>query len=91
MNKRIPYQDLYVYEISGQVSKQIWSVLIFIFQIVESLIRNESFFEKRWVILSGLFVKDGEEIERQLNRRAFQTFLKVQDKSRQTWVGLRTG
>jgi len=60
------------------------------FQIVESLICQRSFFEKRWAILSGLFVKDAEEIEKQLNQRAFQTFLKIQEKNWLTWVGLRT-
>jgi len=56
-------------------------------QVIESLIHQESFFEKRWVLLSGLFVKDAEEIERQLNRRGIQTIQKIQEKVWLTWIG----
>ncbi|OGP89669.1 MAG: hypothetical protein A2156_00450 [Deltaproteobacteria bacterium RBG_16_48_10] len=59
------------------------------FQVIESLIRQASFFEKKWVLLSGLFVKDAEEIERQLNLRALHTFLKIQEKNWLTWAGLK--
>jgi ribosomal protein L11 methyltransferase len=57
-------------------------------QIVESLLTKEAFFRKRWFILSGLFVKDAEEIERRLNQRAIQTFLKIKERNWLTWVGL---
>ncbi len=60
------------------------------FQIVESLICQKSFFEKRWVILSGLFARDAEEIERQLIKTGCQTYLKNREKNWMTWVGLRT-
>jgi ribosomal protein L11 methyltransferase len=56
-------------------------------QVIESLINHKSFFEKPWVLLSGLFVKDAEEIERQLNERGIQTFQKYQEKIWLTWVG----
>ena len=56
-------------------------------QVIESLIHQKYFFEKPWVLLSGLFVKDAEEIERQLNERGIQTFQKYQEKIWLTWVG----
>ncbi len=57
------------------------------FEVIESLVHQESFFEKRWILLSGLFVRDGEEIERQLNEKGIQTFRKFQEKVWLTWVG----
>ena len=39
-------------------------------QAMESLLGKAAFFRKRWFVLSGLFVKDAEEIERRLNQRA---------------------
>jgi ribosomal protein L11 methyltransferase len=61
------------------------------FQVIESLICQEPFFEKRWVILSGLFMKDAGEIVRQLNEKGFQTRLTLQEKCWLTWLGVRTG
>jgi len=61
------------------------------FQVIESLIRQEPFFEKRWVLLSGLFIKDAGEIARQLNEKGFQTLLTLQEKCWLTWLGVRTG
>jgi ribosomal protein L11 methylase PrmA len=60
-------------------------------QVIESLIHQESFFKKRWVILSGLFIKDAGEIVRQLNEKGFQTLLTLQEKCWLTWLGVRTG
>ena len=60
-------------------------------QVIESLIRQGPFFEKRWVILSGLFVKDAGEIVRQLNEKGFQTLLTLQERCWLTWLGVRTG
>lgn len=40
---------------------------------VDVFVRKRGFFEKRWFLLSGLFLKDGEEIERRLNRRSIGT------------------
>ena len=61
------------------------------FQVIETMIRQEPFFEKRWVILSGLFIRDAGEIVRQLNEKGFQTLLTLQEKCWLTWIGVRTG
>jgi len=61
------------------------------FQVIEPLTHQKSFFEKRWVIISGLFVKDAEEIERRLNQTGIQTLQKYQEKIWLTWVGMKTG
>jgi len=61
------------------------------FQVIESLIRQKPFLEKRWFILSGLFVKDMEEVERLLNQKGIQTLQRFQEKKWLTWVGLKTG
>jgi ribosomal protein L11 methyltransferase len=58
------------------------------YQVIEGLIHQESFFAKRWILLSGLFVKDAEEIERQLNRRGIETLQKYQEKNWLTWLGV---
>jgi len=50
---------------------------------------KEAFFKKRWFILSGLFVKDAEEIERRLNQRSIKTYLRLKEKNWLTWVGLK--
>jgi ribosomal protein L11 methyltransferase len=55
------------------------------FQIIESLLSKEGFYKKRWFILSGLFVKDAEEIEAQLNQRSIKPFRKFQEK---VWMTL---
>jgi len=60
-------------------------------QVMESLLTKEAFFRKKWFILSGLFVKDAEEIERRLNLRSIQTFQKIQERNWLTWVGLKRG
>jgi ribosomal protein L11 methyltransferase len=56
-------------------------------QIVESLLKKMAFFQKRWFILSGIFEKDGEEIERQLNQRSTQIVQRLQEKNWLTLVG----
>jgi ribosomal protein L11 methylase PrmA len=86
MERMIPYQNLYVYEISGEISNSNLH-----FQVIEPLTHQKSFFEKRWVILSGIFVKDAEEIERRLNQTGIQTLRKYQEKIWLTWVGMKTG
>jgi ribosomal protein L11 methyltransferase len=58
-------------------------------QAIESLLSKEAFFKKRWFILSGLFVKDAEEIERQLNRKSIKTYQRLQEKNWLTLVGLK--
>ncbi|RPJ07706.1 MAG: methyltransferase domain-containing protein, partial [Deltaproteobacteria bacterium] len=57
------------------------------FQVIESLLTKESLFEKRWIILSGLFVKDAREVERGLNQKAIQTVSKIEERNWATWVG----
>lgn len=58
------------------------------FQVIESLLKKESLFEKRWIMLSGLFAKDAREIERELNRRTFRTYMKIEERNWATWVGI---
>jgi ribosomal protein L11 methylase PrmA len=96
VKKTIPYQNLYVYEISGEISDSKTFIeeeadLVCAnlhYQVIEGLIHQKSFFEKRWIILSGLFVKDAEKIERQLNQKGIQTFHKFQEKNWLTWLGM---
>ena len=57
-------------------------------QVIEALLKKEAFFRKRWLILSGLFIKDGEEIAGRLNRGPLQIFQKIQDRKWMTLVGL---
>ena len=57
------------------------------YQVIEGLIHQPVFFEKRWIILSGLFQKDAEEIECQLNQKGIQTAEKYQEKNWLTWLG----
>jgi len=54
-------------------------------QVIESLLKKKAFFKNRWVILSGIFKKDAEGIERQLDPRATQIVQKLQEKS---WLTL---
>ena len=56
-------------------------------QVIESLLKKGAFFQKRWFILSGIFEKDGEEIERQLNQRSTQIVQRLQEKNWLTLVG----
>ncbi len=58
-------------------------------QVIEELLTHEAFFRKRWFILSGIFVKDAEEIEKRLNQRAIQTYEKIQEKNWMTLVGVK--
>ena len=58
------------------------------YQVSKGLIHQTPFFEKRWIILSGLSTKDAEEIERQLNGRGIMTLQKFQEKNWLTWAGI---
>jgi len=58
-------------------------------QIVESLLNKRAFYEKRWSILSGLFLKDFEEIERRLKRGSIQITQRIQEQNWVTFVGSR--
>jgi ribosomal protein L11 methyltransferase len=57
------------------------------YQVTESLLSKKAFYEKSWYILSGLFVKDAEEIERRLNLKSIKTYQKFQEKNWLTLVG----
>ncbi|HUL30987.1 MAG TPA: 50S ribosomal protein L11 methyltransferase [Thermodesulfobacteriota bacterium] len=56
-------------------------------QIIESLLKKRAFFDKRWLILSGVFEKDGEEIERRLARRSVEVAQRLKEKNWLTLVG----
>ena len=60
-------------------------------QVIESLIKKRTFFQKKWLILSGIFEKDGEGIERQLNEGATQIVQRLQEKNWLTFVGINHG
>ena len=56
-------------------------------QIIESLLKKRAFFEKRWFILSGVFEKDLEEIERRLIPKSIEIVQRLQEKNWLTIVG----
>jgi len=56
-------------------------------QVLESLLKKRAFFEKRWFILSGVFEKDVEEIERRLIPRPVEIVQRLQEKNWLTLVG----
>jgi len=56
-------------------------------QVIESLLKKKAFFPKRWFILSGIFKKDAEEIERRLNQMSTQIIQRLQEKNWLTLVG----
>lgn len=55
--------------------------------VIESLIARVTFFEKRWIVLSGLFLKEISPMETFLNRKGIETFLKIETAPWGTWVG----
>jgi ribosomal protein L11 methyltransferase len=57
-------------------------------QIIESLLKKRAFFNKRWFILSGIFEKDAEEIERRLIRKSVEIVQRLREKNWLTMVGL---
>jgi ribosomal protein L11 methyltransferase len=57
-------------------------------QVIESLLKKRAFFKKRWFILSGIFGKDGEEIEKRLKRPSVKLVQRLQEKNWLTLVGL---
>jgi ribosomal protein L11 methyltransferase len=61
------------------------------FRVIESLLKKKAFFKKRWVILSGIFEKDAEEIGRRLERKSVQIVRKLREKNWSTLVGLNEG
>jgi ribosomal protein L11 methyltransferase len=58
------------------------------FQVIESLLSRRAFFKKRWLVLSGFFVRDGDEIERRLKGRSVRIQEKLREKNWMTLVGL---
>jgi ribosomal protein L11 methyltransferase len=56
-------------------------------QVIQSLLKKRAFFDKRWFILSGVFQKDAEEIERRLVRRSVEIVQRLQEKNWLTMVG----
>ena len=56
-------------------------------QVIESLLKKRAFFEKRWFILSGVFEKDVEEIERRLIPKPVEIVQRLQEKNWLTMVG----
>ncbi len=60
------------------------------FQVMDALLGHKAFYDKRWYVLSGLFVKDAEEIERRLNLKSIKTYEKFQEKNWMTLVGLKS-
>ncbi len=57
-------------------------------RVIESLLRKEAFFKKRWLVLSGLFHRDGQEIENWLERRAVTILQRFEEKNWMTLTGL---
>jgi ribosomal protein L11 methyltransferase len=57
-------------------------------QVIESLLKKKTFFKKRWFILSGIFEKDAEEIERRLKQKSAIIVRRLQEKNWSTLVGL---
>ena len=60
-------------------------------EIIMALSDREAFFRKRWFVLSGIFAKDSDEIERRWNQRAITTYKKIQERIWVTLVGLNEG
>jgi ribosomal protein L11 methyltransferase len=57
-------------------------------RVIELLLRKEAFFKKRWLVLSGLFQRDGQEIEHWLERRAVTIFQRFEEEKWITLIGL---
>lgn len=56
-------------------------------QVLESMLKKKTFSPKRWFILSGIFKKDAEGIERRLNQRSTQIVQRLQKNNWLTLVG----
>ncbi|HYA91157.1 MAG TPA: 50S ribosomal protein L11 methyltransferase [Thermodesulfobacteriota bacterium] len=57
-------------------------------QVIESLLKKKAFLKKRWIILSGIFEKDAEEIEGRLKEKPLKIVQRLQGKIWSTLVGL---
>jgi len=58
-------------------------------QVMETLLNKEAFFKKRWFILSGLFVRDVEEIGKRLKRGSIRIDQRIQEQNWVTFFGSR--
>jgi ribosomal protein L11 methyltransferase len=56
-------------------------------RVIESLLSQEAFFKKRWLVLSGLFHKDGQEVENRLQRRAVAICQRFEEENWITLIG----
>lgn len=56
-------------------------------QVLESMLKKKTFSPQRWFILSGIFKKDAEGIERRLNQRSTQIVQRLQKNNWLTLVG----
>ncbi len=59
--------------------------------IILALLNREAFFRKRWFVVSGIFERDSDEIERRLNQRSIRTYKRIQEKKWVTLIGLNGG
>jgi ribosomal protein L11 methyltransferase len=57
-------------------------------QVIESLLKKRAFFKKRWFILSGVFGKDAEKIEKRFKRQSIKLVQRLEEKNWLTLVGL---
>jgi ribosomal protein L11 methyltransferase len=57
------------------------------FQVIEVLLGKMGFYRKRWLILSGFFAKDGDEVERRLKERSVRVHETLQVRNWMTLVG----
>ena len=57
-------------------------------RVIESLLRKEAFFRKKWLVLSGLFQRDGQEVASRLEQHAVTIFQRVEEKNWMTLTGL---
>jgi ribosomal protein L11 methyltransferase len=58
------------------------------FKAIESLLNRKACFRKRWFILSGIFARDGEEVERRLRGKGVEIVERLEEKGWVTLVGL---
>jgi len=56
-------------------------------RVIESLLSKEATFKKRWLVLSGLFHKDGREVENRLERRAVTIVQRFEEENWMTLTG----
>jgi ribosomal protein L11 methyltransferase len=57
-------------------------------RVIETLLRKETFFKKRWFVLSGLFQRDGQEVANRLEQRAVTILQRFEEKNWMTLIGL---